>query len=81
MKMTAFWNIAPCSLVQVDVSEVRTAFIITEMMMDAVRTYETSVNFYENGAISREVVIFAHGIVTFFQGPASSQKFSLTYLV
>jgi hypothetical protein len=32
MKLTAFWDIAPCSLVAVDdVSEVRTSSIITAM--------------------------------------------------
>jgi hypothetical protein len=37
MKMTAFWDVVPCSLVEVD-------SIITRMM-EAVRTAETSVNF------------------------------------
>jgi hypothetical protein len=45
MKMTAFWDIAPCSVVQVNhVSEMRTASIITiALMMEAVRASETSV--------------------------------------
>jgi hypothetical protein len=48
MKIIAFWDIAPCSLVGVDrrFREVRSASIIREMlalMMVAVRTSETSV--------------------------------------
>jgi hypothetical protein len=35
MKMTAFWDVAPCTLVEVD------------LMMEAVSTCETSVYFYE----------------------------------
>jgi hypothetical protein len=42
MKMTAFWDIVPCTIV----SEVHTAFIIT-MMMEALCTSEMSVYFYE----------------------------------
>jgi hypothetical protein len=48
-KMTAFWNVAPYSLVEVcDISEVRTASVIglIALMMAAVNTSETSVNFY-----------------------------------
>jgi hypothetical protein len=52
MKMTVFWAAAPCSLVEVYVSEVLTAPIIRVMsdhlgtlMMEAARTSETSVNF------------------------------------
>jgi hypothetical protein len=40
MKMTAFWDIEPCSLVEVD----RRFIALT---MEAVNTSETSVNFYE----------------------------------
>jgi hypothetical protein len=44
--MKTVWDIAPCSLVKlIDVSEVNTASIITAM--EAIRTSETSVNFYE----------------------------------
>jgi hypothetical protein len=39
MKMTAFWDIAPCSLVDVD--------RLIALMTEAVRTSETSVNLYE----------------------------------
>jgi hypothetical protein len=48
MKMTVFWVVAPCSLV--DVSEVLAASVIRAMMMDlmieAASTSETLVNFY-----------------------------------
>jgi hypothetical protein len=52
MKVTAFWDVAPCSLVEVDdVSEVRTVSIIRArliaLMMEAVRISETSVYFHE----------------------------------
>jgi hypothetical protein len=39
MKMTAFWDVAPCSLVEVD-----RRFVL---MMETVCTSETSVYFYE----------------------------------
>jgi hypothetical protein len=43
--MKAFWDIAPCTVVEIDrVSEVRTASTIA-VMMEAVRTSETSVYF------------------------------------
>jgi hypothetical protein len=45
MKMTIFWDVAPCSLVEV-VSEVLAA-CITAMMMEAASTSEKSVNFYQ----------------------------------
>jgi hypothetical protein len=49
MKFRVFWDVLPCSSVEVDdVSEVRTAVIIRAMnplMMEAVRISETSVNF------------------------------------
>jgi hypothetical protein len=38
MKMTAFWVVAPCSLVEV---------LLITLMMEAVSTSETSVNFYQ----------------------------------
>jgi hypothetical protein len=45
--MTVFWDVVPCSLVEIDVSEVLTASIITiALMMEAVSTPETLVNFY-----------------------------------
>jgi hypothetical protein len=40
MKMTVFWDVAPCSLVEID-RRFRGA------MMEAVTTSETSVNFYQ----------------------------------
>jgi hypothetical protein len=65
MKMTAFWDIAPCSLIEVDrhfrgayclhhqgddirdytTQYPRRLFIV--LMMEAVRTYEASVNLHE----------------------------------
>jgi hypothetical protein len=48
MKITVFWNVAPCSLEDVfDVSEVLTVSIIraVTLMIEAVSTSETSVNF------------------------------------
>jgi hypothetical protein len=41
MKMTVFWDFAPCSLVEID-RRFRGA-----LMMEAASTSETSVNFYE----------------------------------
>jgi hypothetical protein len=49
MKMTVFWDVAPCSLVEIDrCFEVLTASIIwlIALMMEAVSTSETSANFY-----------------------------------
>jgi hypothetical protein len=47
MKMTAFWDIAPYTLVEVD-RRFRSAYcIIKAVIMEAVHTSETSVNFYE----------------------------------
>jgi hypothetical protein len=47
MKITAFWDIVPCSIEQLtSVSEVLTASIFT-LMMEAVNTSEMSVNLYE----------------------------------
>jgi hypothetical protein len=43
MKMSVFWVVAPCRLV--DVSEVLTASIIALMLPDS--TTDTSVNFYQ----------------------------------
>jgi hypothetical protein len=51
MKSTVFWDVAPCSLVEVtEISEVLTASINREIavMMEAVSTSETSVNFYQS---------------------------------
>jgi hypothetical protein len=46
MKMTAYWDIELCSLVQVD-QRFRGAYC-DALMMEAVHTSETSVNFYKN---------------------------------
>jgi hypothetical protein len=48
MKMTVFWVVAPCSLVEV-YGRFRGASIIKAivLMMDAARTSVTSVNFYQ----------------------------------
>jgi hypothetical protein len=46
MKVTASWDVAPCSLVEVDVSEVHTASII-RVMMEAVHIFEMSIYFHE----------------------------------
>jgi hypothetical protein len=52
MKITAFWDIASCSLVHVD-RRFRGAYflhyqgVFIAQMMEAVSTYETSINFYE----------------------------------
>jgi hypothetical protein len=45
-KFKVFWDVAPCSHVEVDRRfKMRTASIIRVMMMESVRTSETSVNF------------------------------------
>jgi hypothetical protein len=44
MKMTIFWDIAPCNLVEVN-RRLRGAVIA--LIKEAVSTSETSVNFYE----------------------------------
>jgi hypothetical protein len=43
MKMIVFWGVATLA----DVSEVLTASIIEALMMEAVSTSETTVNFYK----------------------------------
>jgi hypothetical protein len=48
MKKTTFWDIAPCSLVEVDyVSKMINASIIRALIMVPGSTSETSVNFDE----------------------------------
>jgi hypothetical protein len=42
MKVTVFWDVAPCSLVEID-----RCFRGIALMMEAVSTSETSVNFYQ----------------------------------
>jgi hypothetical protein len=47
--MTAFWDVAPCSLMEVN-RRFRYAHCLQlqiALMMEALRTYETSDNFYE----------------------------------
>jgi hypothetical protein len=41
MKMTAFWDIAPCSLIEADVSEVHTACIIRAIALQFVDLFMT----------------------------------------
>jgi hypothetical protein len=46
--MAVFWDVAPCSLVEVtDVKEALAASIIRALIMDAASTSETSVNLYQ----------------------------------
>jgi hypothetical protein len=48
VKMTAFWNVAPCSLVEID-RRFRGAYCLHHqiaLVIEAVSTSETSVNFY-----------------------------------
>jgi hypothetical protein len=50
MKMTVFWDVAPCSLVEVD-RRLRGAYYLHVhfiALMEAARTSETSVYFNEN---------------------------------
>jgi hypothetical protein len=42
MKMTVFWDIAPCSLLETDRN-----FSAIALMVETINTSETSVNFYE----------------------------------
>jgi hypothetical protein len=46
MKITVFWDVAQCSVLEIDVSDVFTASIITAIMTEPVSTSETLVNFY-----------------------------------
>jgi hypothetical protein len=47
--MAVFWDVTPCSLVEMtDVSEVLTFSIIIALLMEAVSTSETSVTFYHS---------------------------------
>jgi hypothetical protein len=51
MKMTVFWYVTPCSLVETDQ--------LIALMMEAVTTSETLINFYHTtGATSQKTVIF-----------------------
>jgi hypothetical protein len=56
-KMTVFWDVAPCSLIEIDWHFRRANFIIRaiiDLIMDA---FETSVNFF-HGATSQKTVFF-----------------------
>jgi hypothetical protein len=46
VKVVILWNVADCSLVEIDRS-LRGAYYLAALMMDAVRTSETSVSFYQ----------------------------------
>jgi hypothetical protein len=46
MKMTVFWDVAPCSFVEIDL-RFRGAYCLIVLMMEAVSTSETSINFYK----------------------------------
>jgi hypothetical protein len=57
--MTAFWDVVPFNLVEVDdVSEVLAASILIALIMQIVRTSETSVYFETTRAISQKAVFF-----------------------
>jgi hypothetical protein len=55
MKMAVFWDVAPCSLAEIDRRFRRTyclhhcirAILLIALMMEAVSTSETTVNFYQ----------------------------------
>jgi hypothetical protein len=47
MKITLFWAIAPCSLVEADRRFRGAASMIIAVMTEAISTSETSVKFYE----------------------------------
>jgi hypothetical protein len=62
MRMAVFWVVAPCSLVEV-YQRFRGACCLIALMMDAVNTSETSVNFYQVGfevltAVSMKIAVF-----------------------
>jgi hypothetical protein len=67
--MTAFWDMATCNLVEVDRSFRDTyclhhrGDVFIALMMEAVRTSETSAYFNEtilHGAITKKALIFIH---------------------
>jgi hypothetical protein len=57
---TALWDLMACSPVEINVSEARTAFTIRAivLMLEAIRTSETSVYFYETSRAMSQTVIF-----------------------
>jgi hypothetical protein len=65
MKMTVFWGVPPCSLVEINQRlTVRTA--LTALMMRAVGSCESSVNFGEvHDAASQKTGIFSLNILLF----------------
>jgi hypothetical protein len=46
MRVAVFWNVAPCSLAETD-RRFRGDYFLIDLMMEALRTCETSVDFYE----------------------------------
>jgi hypothetical protein len=54
--MTVFLDAAPCSLVDTDVSEVLTAFVIT-LIIKAVSSSETSVIIYQTVAVLGGIIV------------------------
>jgi hypothetical protein len=46
MKMTIFWNIMPCSLIEI-YRRFKDACLLIALMMEAASTSETLVNFYQ----------------------------------
>jgi hypothetical protein len=44
MKITVFWDVEPCGLIEVVTASIITAII--SLMLEAASTSETSVNFY-----------------------------------
>jgi hypothetical protein len=45
--MTVFWDVVPCSLIEIDLRAEMLSASIIGTMMEAVTTFETSVNFYQ----------------------------------
>jgi hypothetical protein len=60
MKLTVFWEVAECSLIEIN-RRFRGAVSIIRVMMKAVITYGTSVNFCGlHGVTYQETAIFFH---------------------
>jgi hypothetical protein len=55
MKITVFWNVAPCSLVKV--------YRLIALIMEAASTSETSVNFYQTTRCNIPEDIFIYKLV------------------
>jgi hypothetical protein len=72
MKLTVYWDVEPCSLAEID-RRFRYAYYLHYQGDDdwggAVRTSETSVNFYElYGATSQQTVFFNSHTINKFGG-------------